>query len=197
MQNLDTQTFLTGNDGGIVPMMFDSKGRLWVGRNGKGVMCHDMRTGRNTLVSGLEGNQNIVRSITEDRQHNIWLGTEKGIVIVHPDMSHDNVYQDFRDRNLINDNAIYSILCDKADNMWIGTFFGGVNLFQRSSTQFLWYEPGYETANIKGKAVRMMCEPQPGLLWVATEDGGLNVLDTHAEAFSMPLPIATTGRNVP
>ena len=196
VQNLDTQTFLTGNDGGIVPMMFDSKGRLWVGRNGKGVMCHDMRTGRNTLVSGLEGNQNIVRSITEDRQHNIWLGTEKGIVIVHPDMSHDNVYQDFRDRNLINDNAIYGILCDKADNMWIGTFFGGVNLFQRSSTQFLWYEPGYETANIKGKAVRMMCEPQPGLLWVATEDGGLNVLDTHAEAFSMPLPIATTGRNV-
>lgn len=36
VHNLDTQTFLTGNDGGIVPMMFDSKGRLWVGRNGKG-----------------------------------------------------------------------------------------------------------------------------------------------------------------
>ena len=196
VQRLGTSSFLTGNDGSIVPMMFDSKGRLWLGRNGRGVMCHDMRTGRNMLVDGLEGSQNIVRTITEDRLHNIWLGTENGIVIVHPDMSHDNVYQDLRDRSLINDNAIYSILCDRDDNMWVGTYFGGVNLFQRSSTQFLWYEPGYKTTNIKGKAVRMMCEPLPGQLWIATEDGGLNVLNTRFETFAMPLPVATTGRNV-
>ena len=196
VRGLDTQSFLAGTDGGIVPMMFDHSGRLWVGRNGKGVVCHDMRTGRNLLVGGLEGNQNIVRTIAEDKRHCIWLGTEKGIVIVRPDMTHESVYQDFRDRNLINDNAIYSILCDKADNMWIGTFFGGVNLFQRSTTQFMWYEPGYEAANIKGKAVRMMCEPVRGQLWIATEDGGLNVLDTRSGHFSMPLPVAVTGRNI-
>lgn len=196
VEGLDTRTFLTDNDGSIVPMLFDSKGRLWVGRNGKGIMCHDMKTRRNIMVNGLEGDQNVVRTIAEDKLHNIWLGTEKGIIIVHPDMTHEDVYQDFRDRNLINDNAIYSILCDKLNNMWVGTYFGGVNLFQRSSTQFEWYEPGYEADYIKGKAVRMMCEPTPGQLWIATEDGGLNVLNTGSEVFSLPLPIAKTGRNI-
>ena len=141
------------------------------------------------MVNGLEGDQNVVRTIAEDKLHNIWLGTEKGIVIVHPDMSHEDVYQDFRDRNLINDNAIYSILCDKLNNMWVGTYFGGVNLFQRSSTQFEWYEPGYEADYIKGKAVRMMCEPTPGQLWIATEDGGLNVLNTGQKCFLYPCPL--------
>lgn len=196
VRGLGTASFLDGTDGSIAPMTFDSHDRLWVGRNGKGVLCHDMATGRNTVLDDLDGGQNTVRAITEDRHHNIWLGTEKGLVIIGPDMSRHCIYQDFRKRDLINDNAIYSVLADRSGNMWIGTYFGGVNLYKSSQSLFRWYEPGYDTDNIKGKAVRMMCQPAGGQLWIATEDGGLNVLDTRSGTFTTPLPASTTGRNI-
>ncbi len=169
--------FITGSDG-IIPLFFDSKGLLWIGCNGKGVMNIDMTTGRSTRHELSLLSNGTVRVITEDKKGRIWLGTEEGITILNPNGAPEILRQNFVDNNKLNDNAIYTILSDKDDNIWIGTYFGGINVLFKNNEQFHWTEAGYTSKNIRGKVVRKIVEPQKDILWIATEDGGLNIYNT-------------------
>jgi ligand-binding sensor domain-containing protein/signal transduction histidine kinase/DNA-binding response OmpR family regulator len=169
--------FITGFDG-IIPLFFDSKGMLWIGRNGKGVMNIHPGTGEVNIYHPSQISDGIVRTISEDDRGRIWLGTEKGITILNPDSTVEIIRQDFVGKNKLNDNAIYTILCDRDGNIWIGTYFGGINVLLKNNEQFNWIEAGYGPKNIKGKAVRKMLELKKNSLWVATEDGGLNIYNT-------------------
>ena len=169
--------FMAGIDG-IIPLYFDSKGTLWMGRNGKGVMNIDFLTGKAEIYDAYRLSDGTVRVITEDRNGKMWLGTEKGITIINPNGKIEILQQSFTGKNQLNDNAIYDILCDKNDNIWIGTYFGGINVLLKKTEQFTWIEAGYNSTNIKGKAVRKIVEPEKNILWMATEDGGLNIYNT-------------------
>lgn len=166
--------FITGFDG-IIPLKFDSNGLLWVGRNGKGLMKINLTTKQKTIYTPSQLSDGTVRSITEDHQHKMWIGTEKGVTIIHPNDSIEVLRQNFIDNTGLNDNAVYSIMCDNNNNIWIGTYFGGINLLLRKNERFQWIKPGYGPKNISGKAVREIEETINGTLWVATEDGGVNI----------------------
>jgi len=187
--------FLTGVDG-IVPLKFDSRGRLWIGRNGKGVSCIDLVTGVQRVYEAGSISDGTVRVIAEDRAHNIWLGTEKGITVIEPDGNIDIIHQNFINQNKLNDNAIYSIITDQNDNIWIGTYFGGVNIVLKNYDFFKWVEPGYSNLNVRGKAVREIIEFQKGVLWIATEDGGINIYDVAKNEITPFEGIPDLGHNV-
>jgi signal transduction histidine kinase/ligand-binding sensor domain-containing protein/DNA-binding response OmpR family regulator len=166
--------FITGYDG-IIPLFFDSKGTLWIGRNGKGVMTIHPENGAAKIYDASQISDGTVRAISEDEKGRIWLGTEKGITILNVGGVTEIIRQDFVGNNKLNDNAIYTILCDRDGNIWIGTYFGGINVLLKNNEQFNWIEAGYGPKNIKGKAVRKMMELNRNMLWIATEDGGLNI----------------------
>lgn len=186
--------FITGFDG-IMPMCVDHNGKLWIGRNGKGVMSIDTHNMQHKIFPAENLSDGTVRVICEDKSHNIWLGTERGLTIIHPDGNIDIVRQDFSNNNLLSDNAIYAILCDRDNNIWVGSYFGGVDMMQ-GNRMFTWYEPGYTSANIKGKVARMMTEVEPGVIWIATEDGGLNIYNRNTETFSRFDKIRNLGDNI-
>ena len=74
--------FLTGFDA-IVPLFFDSNGLLWIGRDGKGVMCLNLSSGERIIYDEGRISNGTVRVITEDSNGLIWLGTEKGITTIN------------------------------------------------------------------------------------------------------------------
>ncbi len=180
----------------IVPLHFDSRGRLWVGRNGKGVMNIDLQTGQREVLEAGEISSGFVRSITEDARHRVWLGTEKGITVLHPDGRREILRHRFQDATSLSDDAIYTIVFDKAQNMWVGSYFGGVDYLLSANQQFTFYEPGEGEGHLLARVPRMMTEDSDGTLWIATEDGGVCTLDTrtgHCRQFS---GIAGLGTNV-
>lgn len=187
--------FLTGIDG-IIPMTFDHAGNLWIGRNGKGVMRVNRRTGKARIYEPAEISNGIVRTIAEDGSHRIWLGTEKGVTIIYPDGRIEIIRHDFQMPNLLSDNAIYSILCDRNRNIWIGSYFGGVDVLLSGNMQFRWTEPGNGPHNIKGKVVRMMAETSPGTYWIATEDMGISIYDAADGTFTLFDGLPQMGTNV-
>lgn len=187
--------FLTGFDG-IVPMIFDSKGLLWVGRDGKGVMSLNLTTGEKTVYDVPLIADGTVRVITEDKNHRIWLGTEGGVAVINPDGTIDILRQNYIDKTNLNDNAIYSILCDADNNMWIGTYFGGVNYLLHKNEMFRWIQPGYGSRNVSGKAVRQIIDITDGNLLIATEDGGINVYNTATGTVERWNGIPAAGINV-
>ena len=187
--------FITGSDG-IIPLYFDKKEQLWIGRNGKGAMKINLQTGKSTIYPPSKLLDGTVRTITEDDRGRIWFGTEKGITILNSDGTSEILQQDFVDKNKLNDNAIYKILCDKDGNMWIGTYFGGINILLKNNEQFHWVEAGYGNTNLKGKAVRKIIEPQKDILWIATEDGGLNIYNTQNGEIKVFDKIKDLGHNI-
>ncbi len=188
--------FLSGFDA-IVPLFFDSRGKLWIGRDGKGVMCLDIRSGKNEIYDETRLSDGTVRAIAEDSQGLIFLGTEKGITTINPETGIiSKVSQQFGNSRTLSDNAIYCIIPDAYDNIWVGTYFGGINLVLRNALKFRWVAPGYDSYALSGKAVRRIIEPERGALWLATEDGGINILNLADRRISRFNKIPEIGTNV-
>lgn len=56
----------------------DSKGNLWFGTIGEGVVRYDIKT--LTYFSNADGfNNNTVYAINEDKNGNLWFGTDRGV----------------------------------------------------------------------------------------------------------------------
>lgn len=162
----------------IVPMFFDRDGHMWIGRNGKGVMRLDRKSGDTKIYDESQLTDGTVRAIAQDPEGKIWVGTEKGINVINPQTDKIvRIQQDFVNSKSLNDNAIYCIVPDMSGNMWIGTYFGGINLVKDEHSKFNWLAPGYKEYDLRGKAIRRIVEPEPGTLWLATEDGSVNILD--------------------
>lgn len=171
---------LRGNDG-IAPLIFDSRGRMWVSLNGNGVMCYDDERGERVRYDSSRLTSGTVRAIAEDSHGNIWLGTERGINIINPSTGAiTQITQDLVNPTKLNDNAIYCIVPDRNGNIWLGTYFGGINLLTHNYNQFSWTAPGYDPRSLRGKAIRRIVEPTRGELWLASEDGGINILDMES-----------------
>ena len=187
--------FLSGFDD-ICPLFFDTKGRLWIGRNGKGLMWLNVDTGETRIYTPEEISDGTVRAITEDHQHNIWVGTENGITIIGGDNSIEIIRPSFTEKNSLNDNAIYTIVCDRDKNIWIGTYFGGINVIFHKTKLFNWIKPGYNNSHLRGKAIRNIIEPQPGTLWIASEDGGINIYDCKTHEITQFDKIPSIGSNI-
>lgn len=192
-QNL-YEEFLTGADG-IAPTFYDHKNRLWIGRNGKGVLCVNP-DGTTHVYEASQISDGIVRTIVEDEHNNIWLGTEKGLTVIHPDETVEIIQSEFGSSGLLSDNAIYAILCDNRDNVWVGSYFGGVDILHRGTSVFNVSKPGVSENNIRGKVARCIVETTPGVYWIATEDGGVVIHDSVKGTFSPFTAIPQLGTNV-
>ena len=122
------------------------------------------------------------RCATTDTMNNIWLGTENGIFIYDQTFRLVTHYQQSEsDLSNLNDSPIYSLFEDYNHNMWVGTYFGGVNYFIYASDQFRIYPYGNSPNHLSGKAVRQIINTPDNGLYIATEDGGLNYLNSNRE----------------
>ena len=122
------------------------------------------------------------RCATTDTMNNIWLGTENGIFIYDQTFRLVTHYQQSEsDLSNLNDSPIYSLFEDYNHNMWVGTYFGGVNYFIYASDQFRIYPYGNSPNHLSGKAVRQIINTPDNGLYIATEGGGLNYLNSNRE----------------
>lgn len=114
----------------------DSKGNLWFGTLGEGVVKYDsstsLRTGRKTLTyySHPDGFiNNTVYAINEDKDGNMWFGTDQGVY------KYDGkTFRNYNQKDGLNhiDITRKGILVDKSGTIWVGTH-GGVYQYDPSA----------------------------------------------------------------
>ena len=98
----------------------DSRGALWIGTYGGGIVRFDgftFKTYReeNGLIN------NYVLTISEDRSGILWIGTEKGLC------TYDGTkFRPFSLGKNISQTSVSALLQDKAGNLWIATFNQGL-----------------------------------------------------------------------
>lgn len=163
-------------DYGLMPLFIDSNNRLWAGLNGYGMVGIDLKTGHSVSRYDTKQINGAVRTIAEDGSHRLWVGTENGIYIIGPTGIQDHLQYEFYNNNGLSDNAIYAIFRDNVNNIWIGSYFGGVDVLPSRNSLFTLYNPGVTPGEIHARVPRGIIELPTGECWIATEDGGINIL---------------------
>lgn len=117
-------------------MLFDKEGMMWVGTNA-GVKSYDgyhVKTYKtNAYQPGILPN-NTIRSIAEDHQDNLWLGTRNGLVRMN---KRTGKFKTF----FLPDESqriIYTLFVSKDGTLWIGTD-GGLAYFNSKTETFYTY----------------------------------------------------------
>ncbi len=120
--------------GAVVAGYLDSGKRLWLGVEDRGVLVIDTR--QRSLIQYFKHDPGAVDSVsaptvsafTEDAQHNIWIGSPKGLdVFINTATQLINIADAWRHPSGIQDNSINSLYTDRNGTVWIGTHVGGAS----------------------------------------------------------------------
>ena len=145
----------------------DSKGNLWFGTIGDGVVRYDQKT--LTYFSNPDGFiNNSVFAINEDRNGNLWFGTDQGVYKFD-----GKSFRNYNQKDGLNhiDISRKSILVDKSGTIWVGTH-GGVYRYDPTADNkgqpCFYLFPLLSSINVAG-----IMEDKKGNIWIASANKGV------------------------
>ncbi len=164
----------------------DSRGRIWVGllggglnliseENGTTIFKHKHNSFKHYPSHGLYME---VRTMTEDADGRIWVGTMDGLMsfdanFATPDQVQFETYRDESEISNVADNDIYVLHKDTHGKIWVSVFGGGLNKLVRYDKET--HKPVFKSYGIhegmNNDVVMSMVEDNAGNLWFATESG--------------------------
>ncbi|MXV14521.1 hybrid sensor histidine kinase/response regulator transcription factor [Hufsiella ginkgonis] len=176
---------LAGND--IFAVRKDSRGNVWLGTNGDGVMVYDpgsdaFRKFRSTTQK--YGRDSIpfngfIRTIEEDEAGNIWIGSYgTGVAVYNPWRNTVKVYNRFN--NGLPIDQVLTIHSARNGQLWVGTAGGGLCLFDPVRQRFTTYS---ERSGLANGVIHKILEDNNGKLWVSTNKG-ISSFDLRSRKFT-------------
>jgi diguanylate cyclase (GGDEF)-like protein/PAS domain S-box-containing protein len=133
---------------------------------------------------------NEVRSILQNYNGNIWLGTTTGISILNQE---SKILFSYDAQNNINfgleSSHILSLFIDSNNSIWLGTYSGGLYRYNSDNSKIKLFNkaPIIDEVHVKsglsGDIVWGLAEDSSGKIWVATQSNGLNQLDSENYVF--------------
>ena len=118
---------LSENFGTINHIFTDQRNRLWISTNSGAFLLEENTIKHFTLHNGLINDR--IKKIIEDREGNIWLGTDGGGILRY---SSDELVS-FSTTDGFSSNYVLSVLEDRQDNLYFSTYEGGINFFDRET----------------------------------------------------------------
>ncbi len=171
-------SFHNGNGLHITTITEDRSGNLWVGTWNQGLAILDRNCDILRAVKPQGDNefssQMRVRSILPDTGEILWICTNYGLF--RHDIIRNRLTLVELSPNHPNDN-IYSSLKDREGGIWIGTFFSGLHYLSPRARQIECYTSHNSGDVLKGSAISAFYEDSDGLIYIASENGGLSLFD--------------------
>ena len=159
----------------IVSLFADTRGKIWVGTWGSGLLSFDEKF--NSLESYLHSDNNeqsissnYIRSIYEDSEGWLWIATNDGGLNKFNSQSKSFMK--------ISDDMVETFYEDKSGIIWMGTFDAGVKLYDKRKNRFKYYFDDPNNPNdMHGNSTTALFVDTEGELWVGTYDNGINRFD--------------------
>lgn len=130
----------------VSTVLKDSRGHLWVGTDGGGLLRYSSDYKFKDLYKHTPGKVNslsndAVLAITEDSKGRIWIGTFRGgLSLYHPESNSFTHYQAKKNKkNGLIRNDIRKIVEDKDGSLWLAAHGHGVTKFSPSTGEFTHY----------------------------------------------------------
>ena len=175
----------------------DSQERIWVGLLGGGLNLIAEENGEVVFKHKYNGLKQYppyglymeVRTMTEDEDGRIWVGTMDGLMsfdghFATPEQIQFETYRQVSERSNVADNDIYVLYKDTDSQIWVSVFGGGLNKLIRYDKEK--HEPIFKSHGIRegmnNDVVKSIVEDKNGNLWFTTEIG-LSCFNKATEQF--------------
>jgi len=191
-RNSYKKTTLPSNE--IYSILYDSRGKLWVGTD-MGLCRYDPDT--EVCINFIHEetdpysiSNDIVYCMLEDRNNNLWFGTEGGgLNKLNPNLS-GNDFQRFQyyrynqeQSSTYISEVIYCLEDDQQGNIWAGTANGLIVMSSQGETLNTFVSDPDEPSSIRGNEIFSILEDEKGIIWIGT-DKGLNKYDSTSNSFT-------------
>ena len=139
LKGIQTHIFSTHGDSKY--FFEDTKHRLWIGTDKKGVFLIE----NNKIIKKIQTNSpaghcianNFITAICDDNNGNIWIGTISGLdcfdikteLITHYGVSNKN-------QAGLSHPSVFGLIKDNQGTIWVATFYGGINYFNPAKDLF-------------------------------------------------------------
>jgi ligand-binding sensor domain-containing protein len=163
----------------------DPTGVLWTGTE-KELIRNEIKKGivKRYKIDPL-GNPNVIQTITEDRQGNIWVGGGGGLNLWDKEKeSFINYKYNPTNKNSLSCNNISIVHEDQESNLWIGTYCG-FNLLNRKTNSFTrYYINPNDTAEWGENMISAILRDKTNKLWIGTWlRGGVHLFNLENNTF--------------
>ncbi len=188
-KNLSLQNIFSNAD--VLSINSDSKKNFWIATKGQGLykMNRNLQLVRNyRTISGnpTSISSDDVRTVCEDKNGTIWIGTYTGLNKYLPQSESFKTYihNDLYPTSILH-SSVYALCCDLQGTIWAGTYYGGVNYFNPDVKVFKFYCPiPQDNRTLNKGIVSRMTEDDKGNIWVGTDGGGVNCLNRKTGVFN-------------
>lgn len=166
----------------------DKRGNLYIGhsRDGMTVMKQSDGTSVNyqhhpNTPESLPGNN--VRCIYQDTYNHIWVGTDKGLALFHPETASFSKVTALPDDY---DDNIYDILQVNDGTLWVATDIGGIKVIRLNQIEND-SNLHYDTTTIKLTSfnTRSIIQDEYGNIWVGNHSTGVDFISVQKSSFNL------------
>jgi len=148
----------------VLALYQDRERNIWMGTESGGL--NRFRDGSLITYGPKQGIKGAVRSIFENPDHSLWVGTDLGL-----EHFKDGKATPYQTPYGSANNYAWAVMKDKDGNVWVGTNQGGLNEFTKGGIK------NYTTRDgLPDNQVHAVYQDRRGRIWIGTERGGLAVL---------------------
>jgi len=127
--------------------------------------------------SGNGFTDNFVQSLFRDSDGILWISSRSGLMRFNPDIETFDLYKhDFKSKTVATPNDVSFITEGSANNLWVAWYGNGFGSFNKTNNQFTRYNKS-TIPDLTSDHTVTMIEDDYGILWVGTQNGGLNVFN--------------------
>ena len=164
----------------------DSKGNVWIGADGDGLIQLDRNTGEfKKWINDPHGNNtissNYISSILEASDGNIWVSTYGGGVNIFDGISFSHLTTE-SEKYKLSHNRVWQVFEDSKNNMWFATK-DGLDCLHRKENRIIHYKHSGEKDCLSNNIILTIFEDSDGLIWIGTYGGGLNEYNPETGKF--------------
>lgn len=143
----------------------DRAGAIWVATSGGVARFFDGRLDSRTPREGFSLSR--VLSITEDREGDLWFGTESSGV----DILRDRAFTTYGVTDGISNDHILSVAQDRGGKVWLGTNGGGLDFANPGSIGNTGFHALTTSKGLSSNIILSVAVAPNGDLWIGTPDG--------------------------
>lgn len=169
----------------IQDIVEDKQGDLWIATKTNGLFKYSSH--QNKLVSAFDkehflGFEKDFRVIASDKDGNLWFGANSGVYVLNTKSEfNESTLTKIEDKNI---SKIKSIYTDKKGSVWVGTYFGGVNIWDETNSNFTNLNQNTNTNSLSYNVVSSMVLDAEKNMYFGTEGGGVTILNNKSDRTS-------------
>jgi signal transduction histidine kinase/ligand-binding sensor domain-containing protein/DNA-binding response OmpR family regulator len=118
-----------------------------------------------------------VRRLLYDNQRNLWVGTYNGLFIITPKNKLITLKNNVNDTKSLSKNSVKSLFKDKKGSIWVGTYYGGINFWDQSNSNFINYTTSTFKKRLSYSVVSSIEKYKNKYLFFGTEGNGVDIFN--------------------